>query len=90
MTNMASPAPLMPAGSSTPPGVAARDRDAIFQGAHLLAEAGPAPPDDPIGVEGGINLYAYVGNDPVNFTDSLGHDPLSANNVTASPLPVRP
>ena len=27
---------------------------------------------DPIGTAGGINLYAYVGNDPVNATDPLG------------------
>ena len=27
---------------------------------------------DPIGPSGGINLYAYVGNDPVNATDPLG------------------
>ena len=27
---------------------------------------------DPIGYQGGLNLYAYVGNDPVNVTDPLG------------------
>jgi RHS repeat-associated protein len=27
---------------------------------------------DPIGIAGGINLYGYVDNDPVNATDSLG------------------
>jgi RHS repeat-associated protein len=30
---------------------------------------------DPIGEEGGINLYGYVGNDPLNQMDSLGLSP---------------
>jgi RHS repeat-associated protein len=28
--------------------------------------------EDPVGIEGGINLYAYAGDDPVNFADRTG------------------
>ena len=29
---------------------------------------------DPIGISGGLNLYAFCGNDPVNFVDPEGKD----------------
>ncbi len=28
--------------------------------------------NDPIGISGGLNLYAFCGNDPVNFVDPIG------------------
>lgn len=36
------------------------------------AELGRFLQADPIGYDGGLNLYAYVGNDPINWADSLG------------------
>lgn len=42
---------------------------------------------DPIGLEGGLNLYSYTRNNPVNFSDSLGLDPMvdiaMRNNIPA-------
>jgi RHS repeat-associated protein len=38
---------------------------------------------EPIGYVGGINLYAYVNNDPLNATDPLGLDCVSAGGTTS-------
>ena len=39
---------------------------------------------DPVGYEGGTNLYAYVGNDPLNFRDATGawRDPIIVRGGT--------
>lgn len=48
---------------------------------------------DPIGTAGGINLYAYVGNDPLNAMDPFGLSPMEKGSngyslTDANPDPV--
>ncbi len=37
-----------------------------------MAAAGSFLTQDPIGLAGGVNLYAYAGNDPLSFSDPFG------------------
>ncbi|HKO53850.1 MAG TPA: RHS repeat-associated core domain-containing protein [Polyangiaceae bacterium] len=45
------------------------------------AETGRWAAKDPIGFAGGVNMYAYCGNDPVNQVDPTGLDPEDYNPV---------
>jgi RHS repeat-associated protein len=42
---------------------------------------------DPIGLEGGLNMYAYAGGQPVSNSDPLGLECVSANGVTTCSHP---
>jgi RHS repeat-associated protein len=45
---------------------------------------------DPIGYEGGISLYAYVGNDPMNMNDPTGQDAIMVRGRDGSRTLVIP
>jgi len=62
---------------------------------YYVPETGRWPSRDPIGEQGGLNLYAFVGNDGVNTWDYLGlaivdefYFPDSAENISYSFAPL--
>jgi RHS repeat-associated protein len=50
----------------------------FYRARYYSPEIGRFISEDPIGLAGGINFYAYVGNDPVNYTDPSGLRPPEA------------
>ncbi len=73
------------AGSSlTRYGFTGRERDAATGLLHYRArwydpQQGRFISEDPLGFEGGLNLYRYASNDPVNFIDPFGMQDGPAN-----------
>ena len=51
-------------------------------------QAGRFVAPDPIGIEGGLNLYAYCANNPVNLTDPLGLEACDTESKKASYPPI--
>jgi hypothetical protein len=47
---------------------------------HYLAESHLWPNRDPLGEDGGVNLYGFVRNGPLNQIDRLGSDPGDFSN----------
>ncbi|MBX9943888.1 MAG: hypothetical protein K2Y40_07395 [Reyranella sp.] len=58
-----------------------------YRARHYSPAWGRFTQADPIGYQGGINLYGYVGNDPLNATDPSGLDTYFGQ-LTAAYVPI--
>jgi RHS repeat-associated protein len=58
-----------------------------YRARYYLPSAGRFLTPDPIGLAGGINAYAYVGSNPVNYTDPFG---LMAGRALGAAAPSLP
>jgi RHS repeat-associated protein len=67
-----------------------RERDAsgltYYRSRYYLPAAGRFFTPDPIGLEGGVNPYAYAGSNPVNFTDPFGLAPWGRSDNAVDPI----
>ena len=67
----------------------------LYKYRHYDPQLGRWPSRDPIGEKGGVNLYAFVGNNPVFYWDELGEDRRSLFlkllielSIVSTPTPV--
>ena len=82
------------AASSNPYQYTGRENDAtglyFYRARHYSPTFQRFVSEDPLGFNGGINLYAYVGNNPVNFFDPFGLKPRSQGPPTKKVPPEEP
>jgi RHS repeat-associated protein len=76
-------------GESNPFQYAGRENDGtglyFNRRRYYVPEWGRFLSEDPLGFAGGLNRYTYAGNDPINWLDPSGLDPVPGNQLPIGP-----